>query len=117
MYNKFTDDDFNAFSGKGGGYGCIPNTAYITGIHTAYTGNAFSNLNPDDTLSIEIKGLPDISDYAGEIKKGLESFNIQISEQGISSSIQYSTKVIRGISPDLLKFQNSRSFDRMSRGI
>jgi hypothetical protein len=117
LYNKFTDDDFNAFSGRAGGYGCVPNIAHITGMHDAYTGNAFSNTGADDTLSLEIKGLPTIQNYSSEIKKGLESFSIQISDQGISTTLQYSTKIIKGISPDLLKFQNSRSFDRMSKGI
>jgi hypothetical protein len=117
LYNKFTDDDFNAFTGRAGGYGCIPNVQYITGMHDAYTGNAFSNTGADDTLTLEIKGLPAIQNYSSEIKKGLESFNIQISDQGISTSLQYSTKIVKGISPDLLKFQNSRSYDRMSKGV
>ena len=115
-YSKLTNDDFKTFTGSQG-YGCIPNLDYLTGIHTAYTGNVFSNATPDDTLNLEIKGLPDVSDYAGEILKGLENLSIQISDQGINSNLQYGTKMIKGISPDLLKFQNSRRFDRPVKGV
>jgi hypothetical protein len=115
-YSKLTNDDFRTFTGSQG-YGCIPNLNYLTGIHTAYTGNVFSNATPDDTLNLEIKGLPDIQDYEGEILKGLENLSIQISDQGINSNLQYGTKMIKGISPDLLKFQNSRRFDRAVKGV
>jgi hypothetical protein len=115
-YSKLTNDDFKTFTGSQG-YGCIPNLDYLTGIHTAYTGNVFSNATPDDTLNLEIKGLPDIQDYEGEILKGLENLSIQISDQGINSNLQYGTKMIKGISPDLLKFQNSRRFDRQVKGV
>jgi hypothetical protein len=115
-YSKLTNDDFKTFTGSQG-YGCIPNLNYLTGIHTAYTGNVFSNTTPDDTLNLEIKGLPDISDYQSEILRGLENISIQISDQGINSNLQYGTKMVKGISPDLLKFQNSRRFDRSVKGV
>jgi hypothetical protein len=115
-YTKLTDDDFKSYTGSNG-YGCIPNMNYLSGINNAYTGNVFSNTIPDDSLNIEIKGLPDLQDYAQEIKQGLDNVNIQISDQGINSTLQYSTKMVKGISSDLLKFQNSRRFDKGSRGI
>ena len=115
-YTKLTDDDFKSYTGSNG-YGCIPDTRYLDGINNAYTGNVFSNTVPDDSLNIEIKGLPDLQDYAQEIKQGLDSVNIQISDQGINSTLQYSTKMVKGISSDLLKFQNSRRFDKNARGI
>lgn len=116
LYTKLTDDDFKSFTGYSG-YGCIPNMSYLSGMHIAYTGNTFSNVDPDHTLNLEIKGLPKINDYQAEVMKGLEGFNIQISDQGINTSLQYGTKTIKGISSDLLKFQNSRRFDRSARGV
>lgn len=116
VYTRFTNDDFKTFTGSNG-YGCIPDTNYITGLHQAYTGNVFSNTDPDDRLSLEIKGLPDINRYKEEILKGLEGMNIQITDQGVSTNLEYGTKIARGISADLLKFQNSRRFDRPYKGI
>ena len=116
VYTKVTDDDFRSFTGSKG-YGCIPNTNYLSGINSAYTGNVFANTDPDDTLNLEVKGLPKISSYAAEIQQGLESVNIQISEQGISTNLRYSTKIIKGISSDLLKFQNSRRFSAFTKGV
>ena len=116
VYTKVTDDDFKSYTGSNG-YGCIPNTNYLTGINNAYTGNVFANKDPDDTLNLEIKGLPDISSYNTEIKDGLESVSIQISDQGISTNLRYSTKMIKGISSDLLKFQNSRRFSAFTKGV
>ena len=115
-YTKVTDDDFKTFTGSNG-YGCIPNIKYITGINNAYTGNVFSNTNPDDSLSLEIKGLPELQPYQKEILRGLENLSIQISDQGINTNLQYGTKMVKGISSDLLKFQNSRRFDRSSKGV
>ena len=116
VYTKLTDDDFKSFTGSKG-YGCIPNLNYLSSINNAYTGNVFSNTDPDDSLSLEIKGLPNIKDYSTEILRGLESLSIEITEQGISTNLQYGTKIVKGISSDLLKFQNSRRFDRNVKGI
>lgn len=115
VYTRITDDDFKTFTGTNG-YGCIPSYNHLTGIHQAYTGNVFSNEDPDDRLSVEIKGLPEISDFKSELLLGLEGFNIQISDQGVNTNLEYGTKLARGISADLLKFQNSRRFDRPSKG-
>jgi len=116
VYTKFTNDDFKSFTGSNG-YGCIPNMKYLNDLHVAYTGNVFSNIDPDDSLSLEIKGLPRISDYQSEILNGLENISIQITDQGVNTNLQYGTKLVKGISPDLLKFQNSRRFDRQAKGV
>jgi len=108
--NIFTDDDFFAFTGSGLSYGCIPNLNYLSGIHTAYTGNIYSDNTPQENLTIEIKGFPDFTSLDEEIKKGFSSVSLQITDNGTSSVIEYNTKKIKSISKDLLKFANTRRF-------
>jgi len=106
--NTVTNDDFQAFSGSGLSYGCVPNVEYLKNIHSAYTG-----INPSRTgLSsggyIEIKGLPDIDIFA-QIPSGLSEASISLNENGMFTSLKYSTRNIKYISKDLLRFNQFRS--------
>ena len=115
-YLNLSDDDFFAFTGSGAHYGCIPNVYKINEIHSAYTGTSYSNLNVDYGVVVQSKKVPEINDISSEIKRGLSNLEIQLSENGILSTITYNTKLIKSISSDLLKFKNTRSFGNVARG-
>ena len=115
-YLNLSDDDFFAFTGSGAHYGCIPNVYKINEIHSAYTGTSYSNLNVDYGVVVQSKKVPEINDISSEIKRGLSNLEIQLSENGILSTITYNTKLIKSIYSDLLKFKNTRSFGNVARG-
>jgi len=117
LYNGFTDDDLFAFTGSGVAYGCVPNMNYLTGLHDAYTSRVYSNTDPDENLSVEIKGLPEFQGLEAEVKKGLSSFSIQLNEEGSRSTIQYNTVLIKTISSDLLKWWNTRAYTSSARTV
>jgi len=117
-YNDVLDDDLKFLdSSTSGGpynrgtYGCTINGEAIKKSHENYKKNIFKNIVPSDSVTITIKGLPDLTDYTQEIKRGLSSFSIQLNDQGSSSTINYDSKQILEISSDIIKHYQFRRAD------
>jgi hypothetical protein len=88
----------------------VPNLNWLSGLHSAYTGKVYSDNAPQDNLIINIKGMPQVSNFDDEIKQGFSNLSMQISDNGMTSTIEYNTKKIKSISKDLIKFFNTRRF-------
>ena len=93
-YRTITNDDLIAYTGYKG-YGCVPNLSYLNEINNNYGQFSFQNKESDKTLSVEIKGLPELDDIATEMQNGLNEININVNDQGISSNLVYGTKLMR----------------------
>lgn len=115
-YNTITNDDLEAYTGYNG-YGCIPNLKYLENINNNYASATFQNKEADKSLSMDIKGLPKLSDISSEMEKGLAEINITINDQGISSNLLYSTKTIKAISPEIIKRKNETKSLKVPRGV
>jgi hypothetical protein len=119
LYNDVSDDDIKFFKesdqdsiygDRRGAYGCIPDLEKIKKIHENYNKNSFKNTGASDFVSVNIKGLPNFKVFVEEVKRGLNNFSIQINENGVESTINYSSKPALNISDDLIKkYQLSRS--------
>ena len=115
-YRTVTNDDLIAYTGYKG-YGCVPNLTYLNELNNNYAKLSFQNKESDKTLSLEIKGLPDLDDISTEMQNGLSEINININEQGISSNLVYGTKLMREINSDLIKFDNENNLRATARGL
>jgi hypothetical protein len=115
-YHTITNDDLIAYTGYRG-YGCVPNLNYLKNINDSYAELSFQNKESDKTLSVEIKGLPDLDDIATEMQNGLNEININVNDQGISSNLVYGTKLMREINSDLIKFGNENNLMSTPKGL
>ena len=114
-YNSVTNDEFIAFTGYTG-YGCIPNLGYLEKINQLYSQYTISNLQTDKSVKLEIKSLPKFKKYEEELKRGLDSFSLSLSEQGATSNLSYSTKAARKISDDIVKWKNMIRYNSEVKG-
>jgi hypothetical protein len=101
-YNLIENEDFEAYSGYKG-YGCVPNFDYLQNIHKAYTGLSVSVTGASPGVRIDFKGLPEnlntfFTDFG-------QSLTMNLSDNGIIGTIQYSTKNAKMLSEDLIKWK------------
>ena len=115
-YHPITNDDLEAYTGYRG-YGCVPNLNYLNEINQNYAKNSYQNKESDKSLSLQIKGLPDLKDISSEMKNGLARIQITVNDQGIASDLLYSTKLMREISPDVINRINQSRSLKIPKGV
>ena len=101
-YNLIENEDFEAYSGYKG-YGCVPNLNYLQNIHKEYTGLSVSITGASPAVRIDFKGLPqNLKSFFTDFG---QSLTMNLSDNGVIGTIQYSTKNLKTLSEDLIKWK------------
>ena len=114
-YYNITDEDFKVFTG--GRNGCQVDYGRIQAVHDRFNkALTFNQTKPQRKISFMLKGIPTFANtIREELDLGLESLNVNITNNGTETNISYSNSFAKTESLDVIKNKTMYNSSQMSK--